>query len=157
MVYSAKIVMKTLILTLTFTASAANASIGSGFFPVVVLVMQADGVTPAKGVSVRLADLPEYRKMELDPDKELKVLAASLGKPVQTDEKGCAVVFFQGRFVYTPGQDKAAYGQQLLGTVVVEKEKQELFRVTLKEWAEKEKYSSTGNDAPFIIVVLGSE
>ena len=148
--------MKALILALTFTASAANASIGSGFFPVVVVVIQADGVTPAQGVSVRLADLPEYRKMELDPDKELKVLAASLGKPVQTDERGCAVVFFQGRFTYTPG-DKASYGQQLLGTVVVEKEKQELFRVTLKEWAEKEKYSPAGNDAPFITVVLESK
>ena len=137
-------------------SAKAGIADGSGFFPVVVVVMQSDGVTPAQGVSVRLADLPEYRKMELDPDKELKVLAASLGKPVQTDEKGCAVVFFQGRFTYTPG-DKAAYGQQLLGTVVVEKEKQELIRVTLKEWAEKEKYSPTGNDAPFIIVVLGSK
>ena len=149
--------MKALILALIFTASTANGSIGSGFFPLVVMVMQADGVTPAKGVSVRLADLPEYRETELDLAKQLKALAESLGKPVQTDEKGCAVVFFQGRFAYTPGQDKAAYGQQLHGTVVVEKEKQELFRVTLKEWAEKEKYSPAGNDAPFIIVVLGSK
>lgn len=126
-------------------------------FPEVVMVLQSDGVTPAKGVSVRLADLPEYRETELDPAKQLKALVESLGKPVQTDEKGCAVVFFQGRFTYTPGQDKAAYGQQLLGTVIVEKEKQELFRVTLKAWAEKAKYSPTGNDAAFITVVLGSK
>ena len=127
---------------------------GTGFFPVVVVVMRPDGVTPAQGVSVRLADLPKYRETELDPQKRQKVLASSLGKPVQTDDRGCAVVFFHGRFSSEGEGQKNVYSQSLNGTVVVERNHKEVFRVSLKDWAKSNGFSPRGNGAPVVTVVL---
>jgi len=103
---------------------------------------------------VKLADLPEYRETDLDPDKQMQIIPASLGKPSLTDSKGCAVVFFHGRWGSSIQGDKTTYSHSLQGTLVVEGEKLETFRVALKDWARGNGYSPQENGAPFITVVL---
>ena len=148
--------MKTALIILSMATGMGASTItdGSGFFPVVVMVMQPDGVTPVQGASVRLADLPEYREVEIDPKKRIRIIPDTLGKPSLTDAKGCAVVMFHGRWGSTTQHEKTTYRQNLVGTLVVEREKMETFRVAMKDWAEKNKYSPQSNAAPFITVVL---
>ena len=133
---------------------ASTITDGFGFFPVVVIVTESDGITPVQGASVRLADLPEYRVTEIDPKKRLKIIPNTLGKPSLTDAKGCAVVMFHGRWGSTTQGEKTTYSQSLVGTLVVERDKMETYRETLKDWAKKNGYSPHGNDAPFVTVVL---
>jgi|GEM_PF-6208370 len=148
--------MKTLLVLLSLVTCirAITFEDGSGFFPVVVMVMQPDGVTPVQGASVRLDGLPAYQETELDPEKRIKFLPDTLGKSSLTDAKGCAVVMFHGRWGRTTQGEKTTYSQYLGGTLVVEKEKFEPFRVALKDWAKQNRFSPQGCDAPFVTVVL---
>lgn len=149
--------MKTALFWLAMIAClrATVISDGSGFFPVLVQVMKADGVTPAPGMSVRIADLPEYRETELDPNRRIKGIPDSFGKPVQTDANGCAVVFFHAKWggAVQPGKH-ITYGQSLPGSVIVEKGKTELFRVPLKDWAKEKGYQLKESGALWITAVL---
>lgn len=148
--------MKTALVLLSMVTCIRAGTIadGSGLFPVLVMVMQPDGVAPVQGALVKLADLPEYRETELDPNNRIKIIPDTLGKPTLTDAKGCAVVFFHGRWGSSTQGQKTTYSQPLEGTLVVEREKLEPFRVVLKDWAKKNGYSPQGSAAPFITVVL---
>ncbi|OYV05184.1 MAG: hypothetical protein CFE26_12925 [Verrucomicrobiales bacterium VVV1] len=148
--------MKLLILFLATTCllPAAIQSDGTGLFPVVVLVMESDGVTPIQGASVKLDGLSEYHETEVDPQKRTRVIPDTLGKASLTDAKGCAVVFFHGRWGSSTQSGTTTYGQSLQGTLVVEAGKRLPFRVKLEDWTKKNGYSPQANGAPFITFVL---
>ena len=148
--------MKTLlvILSLVTCIRASTIEDGSGFFPVVVIVIQPDGITPVQSASVRLDGLPAYQETEIDPQKRIKILPDTLGKPSLTDAKGCSVVMLHGRWGRTTQGEKTTYSQHLGGALVVEKGKYEPFRVALKDWAQQYRYSPQSCAAPFVTVVL---
>jgi len=145
------------LLATAITTHAGTIADGSGFFPVIVTVLQADGITPAAGVSVKLADLPAYHETELDPAKRMKAIPDSLGKPVQTDARGCAVVFYHGKWSSFSAEGKSTYTQPIHGTLVITRQEQEIFRQPLKDWAMKNRYTPRGSDAPWITVLLGAK
>jgi hypothetical protein len=148
--------MKTILILLgfaTFVQSAEFAD-GSGFSPVVVLVMKSDGITPMEGVCVRLMGLPEYVETEIDPAKQLKAMRASLGASMKTDRNGCAVVFQNARWSESKVGDESTYSRALHGTLVIENGKSELFRISLEKWAAQNGYKPQANDAPFVVVTL---
>lgn len=133
-------------------AVAANIADGKGFFPVMVQVVDADSGTPIKGAMIRLEGAGNYRETEIDPQRQTKVLPESLGKPVATNAEGVGVVFFfAGSSSTTIGQ-KTTYSRPLVGTVVVELEGKEIYRSTLKAWAEKNRFRSDTSSAPWIVV-----
>lgn len=150
-----KNIMKTIILAWISAATFAGAAIiadGKGFFPVMVQVVDADSGTPIKGAIVRLEGAGDYRETEIDPKRQTKVLPDSLGKPVATDTQGVGVVFFFGGFSSTTIDGKTTYSRPLVGTVVVEHEGKEIYRSTLKDWAEKNQYKSDTSSVPWITV-----
>ena len=147
--------MKTIILAWIAAAAVAGAAIiadGKGLFPVMVQVVDADSGTPIKGAIVRLEGAGDYRETEIDPKRQTKVLPESLGKPVATDNQGVGVVFFFGGFSSTTIDGKPTYSRPLVGTVVVEHEGKEIFRSTLKAWAEKNQFKSDTSSVPWIVV-----
>jgi hypothetical protein len=147
--------MKTIILAWIAAATVAGAAIiadGKGFFPVMVQVVDANSGTPIQGAIVRLEGAGDYRETEIDPKRQTKVLPDSLGKPVATDTRGVGVVFFFGGFSSTTIDGKTTYSRPLVGTVVVEHEGKEIYRSTLKAWAEKNQYKSDTSSVPWITV-----
>jgi hypothetical protein len=150
-----KNIMKTIILAWIAAATVAGAAIiadGKGFFPVMVQVVDADSGTPIKGALVRLEDAGNYREIEIDPKRQTKVLPESLGKPVATNTEGVGVVFFFGGFSSTTIDGKTTYSRPLVGTVVVEHDGKEIYRSTLKAWAEKNQFKMAESSVPWIIV-----
>ena len=147
--------MKTIILAWIAAAAVAGAAIiadGKGFFPVMIQVVDADSGTPIKGAIVRLDDAGSYKEVELDPKRKTKVLPESLGKPVATNAEGVGVVFFYGGWSSTTIDGKTTYSRPLMGTVVVEHDGKEIYRSTLKAWAEKNQFKMDGSSVPWIIV-----
>ena len=143
-----------LIFTL-FAGFQVNASMledGKGFFPVIVQVIDADTGTPIKGAIIRLEGAGDYRETEIDPKRQIKVLPESLGKPVTTDTQGVGVVFFFGGFSSTTIDGKTTYSRPLVGTVVVEHEGKEIYRSTLKAWAEKNQFKPDISSVPLVVV-----
>jgi hypothetical protein len=154
--------MKTTIALLVATL-CANAQVlisdGTKPFPVVVQVFEEDGITPAKGADVSLIDLPtkDLRGIVLR-DERRKAITESLEKPVSTDARGCAVLFFVGRFGDRIEDGKLVnYSQSLDGTLVVNYKGREILRVLLSRWARDNGYSPTGHDSPWITVVVGKD
>jgi hypothetical protein len=150
-------IMKTIILVLFLVTTFVNAKMfahGSGFFPVMVQVFHVDSGTPIKGAKVSLEGLPAYKESELDPNRQTKVLPDTLGKTVATNAEGVAVVFYSGGWASTTDGDKTIYSRALLGTVVVEHNGKEIFRSSLKEWAEKNDYKPDPSSVPCIYVSL---
>ena len=147
--------MKTIILAWLAAATFAGASIiadGKGFFPVMVQVVDADSGTPIKGAIVRLEEAGNYTETEIDPKRQTKVLPESLGKSVTTNAEGVSVVFFYGAWPSTTIDGKTTYSRPLVGTVVVEHDGKEIYRSTLKAWAEINQFKMDGNSVPWIIV-----
>jgi hypothetical protein len=147
--------MKTIILAWITAATVAGAAIiadGKGFFPVMVQVVDADSGTPIKGATVRLEGAGNYAEGEIDPMRQIKVLPESLGKPVTTNTEGVGVVFFFGRFSTTTIDGETTYSRPLVGTVVVEHEGKEIYRSTLKAWAEKNHFKADTSSVPWIVV-----
>jgi hypothetical protein len=147
--------MKTIVLAWIAAATFAGAAIiadGKGFFPVMVQVVDADSGTPIKGAMVRLEGAGTFRETEIDPKRQTKVLPESLGKPVATNNEGVGVVFFFGAFSRTTIDGKTTYSRPLVGTIVVEYEGKEIFRSTLKSWAEKSQFKSDTSSVPWIVV-----
>lgn len=147
--------MKTIILAWIAAATFANAAIiadGNGFFPVMVQVVNADSGTPIKGAIVRLEGAGNYIETATDPKRQTKVLPESLGKSVTTNAEGVGVVFFYGGWSSTTIDGKTTYSRPLVGTVVVEYEGKEIYRSTLKAWAEKNQFQIDGSSVPWIIV-----
>lgn len=146
--------MKLIILILMAVAATSEALTvdGSGFFPVVVQVYDVDTRTPIKGASVRMEGAGTYK--QLIPEHRIKVLPDSLGKPVQTNEVGVVVVFYYGGWASTTTAEKSVYSRSLNGTVVIEYKGKEIFRSTLKEWAEKNNYKTDTSSVPHIFVEL---
>jgi hypothetical protein len=147
--------MKTIILAWIAAATVAGAAIiadGKGFFPVMVQVVDANSGTPIQGAIVRLEGAGDYRETEIDPKRQTKVLPDSLGKPVATNAEGVGVVFFFGAWSSTTIDGKTTYSRPLVGTVVVEHEGKEIYRSTLKAWAEKNQYKSDTSSVPWITV-----
>jgi hypothetical protein len=150
-----KNIMKTIILTWIAAATLAGASIiadGKGFFPVMVQVVDVVSGTPIKGATVRIEGAGNYREIEIDPKRQTKVLPETLGKPVTTNIEGVGVVFFFGAFSESTINGKTQYSRPLVGTVVVEYEGKEIYRSTLKDWAEKNHFKSDTSSVPWIIV-----
>ena len=148
-------IMKTIILAWIAAATLAGAAIiadGKGFFPVMVQVVDADSGTPIKGATVRLEGAGNFREIDIDPKRQTKVLPESLGKPVATNDEGVGVVFFFGGFSSTTINGKTKYSRPLVGTVVVEHEGKEIYRSTLKAWAEKNQFKSDTSSVPWIVV-----
>lgn len=147
--------MKTIILAWIVATTVAGASIiadGKGFFPVMVQVVDADSGTPIKGAIVRLEDAGSHKEVEIDPKRQTKVLPESLGKPVATNPEGVGVVFFYGRWSSATIDGKTTYSRPLVGTVIVEHDGKEIYRSTLKAWAEKNQFKMDGRSVPWIIV-----
>jgi hypothetical protein len=147
--------MKTIILAWISAATVAGAALiadGKGFFPVMVQVVDADSGAPIKGATVRLEGAGNYKELDLDPNRQTKVLAESLGKPVITNAEGVGVVFFYGEWSSTTIDGKTTYSRPLVGTVVVEHNGKEIYRSTLKAWAEKNQFKMDGSSVPWIIV-----
>lgn len=147
--------IKTIILSwvaATTVSSSAVIADGSGFFPVMVQVVEADSRNPVKGAVVRLEGAGTYKELELDPKRQIKVLPESLGKPVTTDAQGVAVVFYYGRFSTTTIDGKTTYSRSLEGTVVVELDGKEIYRSSLKAWEAKNEFKRDGSSVPWIIV-----
>lgn len=147
--------MKTIILAWIGAASFASASIiadGKGFFPVMIQVVDAHSGTPIKGAKVRLEGAGNYRETEVDPKRQTKVLPDSLGKPVTTNMEGVAVVFGYGGWSSSTIDGKSTSSRSMAGTVVVEHDGKEIYRSTLKAWAEKHEFRADSNSAPWIIV-----
>ena len=142
-----------LLATLCFANSTEIAD-GSGFFPVLVQVMKADGVTPAVGMSVKLTGLPIHKETEIDSAKQQNSLSASLGIPVMTDQKGCAVVFQYSKWSEVRAGDKSQYTRPLHGTLVIGKGNDEVHRIRLDAWAKQNGYTAQAHDAPVVIVTL---
>jgi hypothetical protein len=150
-----KNIMKTIILAWIAAATVAGATIiadGKGFFPVMVQVVDADSGTPIKGAIVRLEGAGNYRETEIDPKRQTKVLPESLGRPVTTNNEGVSVVFFFGGFSSTTIDAKTTYSRPLVGTVIVEHKGKEIYRSTLKAWAEKNQFNVDENSIPWIVV-----
>ena len=147
--------MKILFLALMMTVSFAGAAItedGKGFFPVMVQVVDADTGTPIKGVMVRLEDAGDYKELELDPKRQTKVLPESLGKVVVTNAEGVAVVFYYGGWSSAIIDGKSVYSMPLAGTLIVEYGGKEIYRSTLKTWAQENGFKADSASAPLIIV-----
>ncbi|MBK1881962.1 hypothetical protein JIN85_06020 [Luteolibacter pohnpeiensis] len=147
--------MKTFLLAWIAAASVASAAIiadGRGFFPVMVQVVDPNSGTPIKGAKVRLEDAGTYREFELDPKRQTKLLPDSLGKPVDTNAEGVAVVFYFGGFSSSTVDGKSIYSRTLAGTIVVELDGKEIYRSTLKDWAEKKRFRADSSSVPWIVV-----
>lgn len=152
--------MKTILLALLCATASASAAIfadGSGFFPVLVQVFDSKSGSPIPGATVRLEGLGEYHESELDPDRVTKVLPDLLGKPVLTDEKGIAVVFYHGRWSSFTAEGKSTYGRAFLGTIVVVHEGKEIFRSKLKDWMKENDFSGDADSAPWVAVPFPPE
>lgn len=149
----------TIILAWITAATVAGAAIiadGKGFFPVMVQVVDAVSGTPIKGATVRLDDAGSYKEVELDPKRQIKVLPETIGKPITTNAEGVGVVFFYGGWSSTTIDGKTTYSRPLVGTVVVIHEGKEIYRSTLKAWAEKNQFKTDGSSVPWIIVSRNS-
>jgi hypothetical protein len=147
--------MKTIIPAWIAAATVSGAAIiadGKGFFPVMVQVVDSVSGSPIKSAKVRLEGAGNYREFEIDPKRKTKVLPESLGKPVTTNTEGVGVVFFFGGFSDTTIDGKTQYSRPLVGTVVVEYEGKEIYRSTLKDWAEKNHFKSDASSVPWIVV-----
>jgi hypothetical protein len=147
--------MKTIILAWLAAATFAGAAIiadGKGFIPVMVQVVDADSGTPINGAIVRLEEAGNYTETEIDPKRQTKVLPEALGKSVATNTEGVSVVFFYGAWSSTTIDGKTTYTRPLVGTVVVEHDGIEIYRSTLKAWAEKNQFKMDGSSLPWIIV-----
>lgn len=150
-----KNIMKTIFLAWIAAATFAGAATiadGKGFFPVMVQVVDPDSGTPIKGAMVRLEGAGTFKETEIDPKRQTKVLPESLGKPVATNAEGVGVVFFYGGWSSTTIDGKTTYSRPLVGTVVVEQDGKEIYRSTLKAWAEKNQFKMDGSSAPWIVV-----
>ncbi|WP_411825367.1 hypothetical protein [Luteolibacter sp. AS25] len=131
--------MKIIILAFIVAASISRAAIladGSGFFPILVQVIDSISGTPVAGAEVRLDDLREYTETELDPERQTKVLPETLGKTITTNTEGVAVVFYHGRFSTTTINGKTTHLRSMAATIVVEHDGKENYRSTLAEWAK---------------------
>jgi hypothetical protein len=128
---------------------------GMGIFPLLVQVMNADGVTPASEVVVKLVELPSFKEVELDPKKRIKVLPESLGEPVKTDSRGMAVLFFQSNWSEASGKEAgSSFKHGFPGTLVVEKDEITLSRVALADWARETSYVPQRGSALWIVITL---
>ncbi len=148
-------IMKTNILSWIAVATVSSSAViadGSGFFPVMVQVVEAESRTPIKGAIARLEGAGNYKELELDPKRQIKVLPESLGKPVTTNAQGVGVVFSYGRFSSTTIDGKTTFTRSQEGTVVVELDGKEIYRSSLKSWAEKNQFKMDENSVPWIIV-----
>ena len=151
--------MKTIFLAILFAATSASGSImadGRSFFPVLIQVVDAQSGSPIRGVTVRLDDLGQYHELEMDPSKVTKVIPGTLGKPVLTDDKGVAVVFYHGGFSTFSENGKTTYNRSFNGTVVVIHDGKEIFRSKLKDWVTKNDDYPGGFSAPWIVVPVQS-
>jgi len=149
--------MKTIILAWILAATVANSAItadGKGFFPVMVQVVNAESGTPIRGVKVRLEGAGDYKEVELDPERQTKILAESLGKIVETNTEGVAVVFCYSGWSSTTVDGKTTYSRKLLGTVIVEHEGKEIYRTTLEDWVKDNAFEVDASSAPWIVVSL---
>ena len=150
--------LKITIAAVFFTLIGARAetliSDGSRFFPVLVQVLESDG-TPVHDAEVRLADF-RSKPNKSEPTTEKFVKALEL--PVRTDERGCAIVWFFGRFghTYVDGK-KVKYSQSLDGTLVVRRGDKEVYRKMLGLWAPNAGYKPQENDAPWVQVTIEQE
>lgn len=152
--------MKTILLTLLCAAIPVSGAImadGVGFFPVLVQMVDSKSGSPIPGATVRLEGLGEYHEIELDPDKITKVLPDSLGKPVLTDEKGIAVVFYQARWSSFTAEGKSTFGKAFNGTIVVVHEGKEIFRSKLEDWVKENGVSDVAGSAPWVVVPFPTE
>ncbi len=149
--------MKTILIILACTVSAACGAIhadGSGFFPVIVQVIEEESGTPVKDVRVRMEDLPPYRETVTDPARRTKVLPEQLGKVVTTDISGVAVVFYFGHWGSFTSDTENTYSRSLVGTVVVEHKGKEVFRKSLEDWAKANDVKPDACAAPWIVVAI---
>lgn len=149
--------MKTIIFSWVLAATFANSAItadGKGFFPVMVQVVNAESRTPIKGVKVRLEGAGDYKEVELDPQRQMKNLPESLGKVVETNNEGVAVVFYYGGWSIRTVDAKTAYSRKLLGTVIVEIEGKEMYRKTLEAWVQENAFQVDAITVPWIVVSL---
>jgi hypothetical protein len=152
--------MKTIILAWIAGATVASATInadGKGFFPVMVQVIDPDSRTPIQGAKVRLEGAGTYEELEIDPERQTKLLPDSLGKPVDTNGEGVAVVFYFGGWTSTTTDGKSTYSRSLAGTIVVEHEGKEIFRSTLKDWAKKNGFRASSSSTPWVVVTPPNE
>lgn len=152
--------MKMMIFALLCVAASASAAImahGSGFFPVIVQVFDSKSGSPIPGATVRLEGLSEYRESELDPNKVTKVLPDTLGKPVFTDEKGIAVVFYYGRWSAFTAEGKSTYVKAFHGTIVVVHARKEIFRSKLTDWVKENDFTCGEDSAPWVVVPFPPE
>jgi hypothetical protein len=117
-----------------------------------VQVVDADSGTPIKGAIIRLEGAGNYKGLELDPKRQTKALPESLGKSIATNAEGVGVVFYYGGWSSTTIDGKPTYSRPLVGTVVVEHEGKEIYRSSLKAWAEKNQFKADASSAPWIVV-----
>lgn len=147
--------MKTILLALLLAATVSSAAViadGRGFFPVTVQVVDPVSGTPIKGAKVRLEGTGTFTEYEIDPARHIKTLPDSLGKPVATNTEGVAVVFGYGGWSSSLIEGKSTYTRPMAGTIIVELNGKEIYRSTLKAWAEKNEYQPQPNSAPWIVV-----
>lgn len=149
--------MKKIILAWFFAVTAVNSAItadGKGFFPVMVQVVNAESGTPIKGAKVRIEGAGDYKVAELDPKRQTKILPESLGKTVEINTEGLAVVFYYGGWSDTTVDGKKTYTRKLLGTVIVEHEGKEIYRKSLEEWAKENEFKADAKSVPWILIPL---
>ena len=145
--------MKLILFILLSSVSIISAHLGKSFFPVMIQVVEEKSGTPIAGAKVRLTKLPDYNETELDPEKINRLIPASLGKEVVTNELGIAVVFYAGKWTY----NKNKHSRSFLGTITVNYNNTEVYSKSLKKWAQENQITSDFNQAPMIVILLDEE
>jgi hypothetical protein len=153
--------MKALLSILIFTIGSAYGDLhvdGSGFFPVLVQVVEQESGTPIPGAKVHMEDLPPYKELQLLPERQTKVLPEDLGKVVITDSRGVAVVFYHAGYSSYSSDKEQRYSRALIGTVVVEYQGKTIFRKGLEAWVKSKKGGTGGAfSAAWIVVEVARE